>query len=109
MQDPEEDISEYDMPSISTENESYKKKIDEKQPLNNDNTTNPGIDETCRYTFENRGTKSSDSGLEENSFENSLENEIEEISRKGGLMLKGIFSLVQFLKMCEVTKVHSSY
>ena len=31
MQDPEEEMTEYDMPPISTENESYKKKIDEKQ------------------------------------------------------------------------------
>ena len=79
-------------------------KIDEKQPLNNYNATNPGINETCsKKVFENRGKKSSDNGLEENSFDNSLENEIEEISRKGGLISKGIFCLVKFLKMCKVT------
>ena len=78
-----------------------RKKIDEKQPPNNYNATNPGINETCNEKFfENRGTKSSDSCLEENSFENSLENEIEEFSRKGGLISKGTFSLVQFLEMC---------
>ena len=86
LQDPEEEITEYDMPPISIENESFKKKIDEKQPPNNYNATNPGINETCNEkVFKNRDIKSSDSGLEENSFENSLENEIEEISRKGGL------------------------
>ena len=86
MQDPEEEITEYDMPPISIENESFKKKIDEKQPPNNYNATNPGINETCNEkVFKNRDIKSSDSCLEENSFENSLENEIEEISRKGGL------------------------
>ena len=62
-------------------------KIDEKQPLNDYNATNPGINETCsKKVFKNRDTKSSDSGLEENSLENSLENEIEEISGKGGLI-----------------------
>ena len=110
MQDAEEEITKYDMPPILTENESYKKKIDEKQPPNNYNATNPGINVPCsKKVFKDRGTKSSQSGLEENSFENSLENEIEEISRKGGLISKGIFSLVQILKLCKVTKVHSSY
>ena len=86
MQDPEEEITEYDMPPISIENESFKKKIHEKQPPNNYNATNQGINETCNEkVFKNRGTKSSDSVLEENSSENCLENEIEEISRKGGL------------------------
>ena len=88
MQDPEGELTEYHMPpTISTENESYKKKIDEKQPPNNYNATNLGINETCtKKVFKDRGTKSSDSGLEENSLENSLENEIEEISGKGGLI-----------------------
>ena len=79
-----------------------RKKIEEKQPPNNYNATNPGINETCNEkVLKIRDTKSSDSGLEENTFENSLENEIEDISRKGGLISKSIFSLG--------TKVHSSY
>ena len=99
MQDPEGELTEYHMPpTISTENESYKNKIDEKQPPNNYNVTNPGINETCsKQVSKNRGTKST--GLEEISFENSLENEIEEISLKGAwLNLKGYFQFGPILK-----------